>query len=151
MTSVDYIDYFLRIDQSCERFQEHCSTNVCYEESSLKTQWQNIHNDLKKPSSTKSKMWETFAKFHSHDEINVARKPLVMDIPQMHEKESPEHSWPDQMRQWQERFGLTQEKGRNDIPNARTVTWNEFLQVEFTKKNHQNSMDETCLVDHIGD
>ena len=62
-----------------------------------------------------------FAKIHSQEESNVARKTLSMDIPQARNRGRPKNSWVGQMRQQQQRFGLTQGE-RNEIANARPVT-----------------------------
>lgn len=62
-----------------------------------------------------------FAKIHSQEESNVARKTLSMDIPQARKRGRPKNSWAGQMRQQQQRFGLTQGE-RNEIANARPVT-----------------------------
>ena len=62
-----------------------------------------------------------FAKIHSQDETKVARKVLSMDIPKLRKRGRPKNSWAGQMRQQQERYGLTQEQ-RDEIANARPVT-----------------------------
>jgi uncharacterized protein YllA (UPF0747 family) len=62
-----------------------------------------------------------FAKVYSQDESNVARKTLSIDIPQVHKRGRPKLSWAGQMRQRQQRFGLTQQE-KNEIANARPVT-----------------------------
>ena len=62
-----------------------------------------------------------FAKVYSQDESNVARKTLSIDIPQVHKRGSPNLSWAGQMRQRQQRFGLTQQE-KDEIANARPVT-----------------------------
>src|SRR5687768_4103059 len=62
-----------------------------------------------------------FAKIHSHDENNVARKVLSMDIPQVRKWGRPKHSWAGQMRQRQQRFGLTQQE-KDEIANAGPLT-----------------------------
>ena len=41
-----------------------------------------------------------FAKVHSQDESNIARKTLSIDIPQALKRGRPKHSWAGQMRQW---------------------------------------------------
>ena len=64
---------------------------------------------------------EWFAKVHSHDETNVARKILSLDIPKVHKTGRPKNSWAGQMRQRQQRFGLSQEE-KEKIANARPIT-----------------------------
>ena len=44
-----------------------------------------------------------------------------MDIPQVRKRGRPKNSWAGQMRQQQQRYGLTQEE-KNKIANARPVT-----------------------------
>src|SRR6201989_873331 len=61
-----------------------------------------------------------FAKVHSHDETNVARKTLSLDIPEVSKRGRPKNSWAGQMRQRQQRFGLTQEE-KEKIASARPV------------------------------
>ena len=62
-----------------------------------------------------------FAKVHSQNETNVAKKVLMMDIPQGRKRGRPKNSWAGQMRQQQQRHGLTQEE-RDEIASARPVT-----------------------------
>ena len=62
-----------------------------------------------------------FAKIHSHNESNVARKALSIDVPQVRKRGRPKNSWAGQMRQRQHRYGLTHEE-RNEILNRRPVT-----------------------------
>ncbi len=62
-----------------------------------------------------------FAKVHSQDESNIVRKTLSIDIPQMRKRGRPKNSWTGQMRQRQQRYGLTQQE-RTEITNARPVT-----------------------------
>src|SRR5687768_1391985 len=62
-----------------------------------------------------------FAKIHSHDGSNVARKVLSVDIPQVRKRGRPKLSWSGQMRERQQRFELTQRE-KNDIADARPLT-----------------------------
>ncbi len=51
-----------------------------------------------------------FAKVYSQDESNIVRKTLSVDIPQMRKRGRPKNSWTGQMRQQQQRYGLTQQE-----------------------------------------
>ena len=62
-----------------------------------------------------------FARVHCNDENNVARKTLSIDIPAVRRRGRPKHSWANQMRQQQQRYGLTEEE-REEVANMRPVT-----------------------------
>ncbi len=71
----------------------------------------------------KSERNDWFAKVYSQYESNIVRKTLSVDIPQMRKTKwgRPKNSWTGQMRQRQQRYGLTQQE-RTEIANARPVT-----------------------------
>src|SRR5687768_11181234 len=72
-------------------------------------------------AKVKSERNDWFAKIHSHDGSNVARKVLSVDIPQVRKRGRAKLSWAGQMRERQQRFGLTQRE-KNEIANARPLT-----------------------------
>lgn len=58
-----------------------------------------------------------FTKVNFHDETNVARKSLPIDIRRVRKSGRPKHNWANKMRQRQQRYGLMQQE--NEIANAR--------------------------------
>ena len=78
---------------------------------------------IKEPivDKVKAERNDWFAKVHSQGESNIAGKALSMDIPQVRKRGRPKNSWAGQMRERQQRFGLTQQE-RIEIANTRPVT-----------------------------
>lgn len=62
-----------------------------------------------------------FSRILSQDETNVSTNVLLKNIPKVRKKGKAKNSWAGQVRQQQQRFGLSQKK-RKEIANARSIT-----------------------------